>query len=295
MDRIALDVHAHLVPVQTERLAALPGVQWQAQPPRLTLDGHALGIADLYFPERLLAWMDQHQVERALVSVPPPLYRQHLDAAAANDWCRYLNEGLLQIAAQHADRLQALLHLPLEHPTLAVQLQQHSAKDGAAGVALAAGGATHIVLSDPAFDPLWQLLNAQDAFVFLHPGACADGRLASFYLENLVGNPLETGIAAAHLVMAGVPQRYPRMRLCLAHAGGAFTGLVGRLERGFETRRPGIDLSVERPLQAARRMYADCIAHHPSALRLAQDIFGPDHVLFGSDWPFPMGLPEGAP
>jgi aminocarboxymuconate-semialdehyde decarboxylase len=42
-------------------------------------------------------------------------------------------------------------------------------------------------------------------------------------------------------------------------------------------------------------MYADCIAHHPSALRLAQDIFGPDHVLFGSDWPFPMGLPEGAP
>jgi aminocarboxymuconate-semialdehyde decarboxylase len=295
MTRIALDVHAHLVPARPERLAALPGVQWQPQPPRLTLDGHALGIADLYFPERLIAWMDERQVERALVSVPPPLYRQQLDTTAAHDWARYLNEGLLEIVARHADRLQALLHLPMEHPALALQLQRHYAQTGAAGVALAAGGAPHIVFSDPAFDPLWQALDEQSAFVFLHPGACGDGRLASFYLENLVGNPLETGIAAAHLVMAGVPQRYPRMRLCLAHAGGAFTGLVGRLERGFDTRRPGVDLSVERPLQAARRMYADCIAHHPSALRLAQDVFGPEHVLFGSDWPFPMGLPEGAP
>lgn len=292
MPRIALDVHAHLAPVIPERLAAMPGVHWQAEPARLTIDGHALGIADLYVPERLLRWMDQHEVDRALISVPPPLYRQHLAIEAAEAWAVYLNDGLLEIASRHADRLQALLHVPLEHPALALHLCHHYAGRGAAGVALAAGGEPRIVLSDPAFTPLWQALDEQAAFVFLHPGSCADGRLASYYLENLLGNPLETGIAAAHLVMAGVPQRYPRMRLCLAHAGGAFTGLVGRLERGFETRRPGVDLAVERPLQAARRMYADCIAHHPGVLRLAQEVFGPDHVLFGSDWPFPMGLPE---
>lgn len=292
---ITLDVHAHLVPVVPERLAALPGVQWQAAPPRLTLDGHAVGMADIYYPERLLRWMDEHAVERALVSVPPPLYRQRLDEAAAEAWAVYLNDGLLAIAAAHADRLQALLHLPLEHPTLALRLQQRYFGSAAAGVALAAGGDPRIVFSDPALMPLWEALDAQGAFAFLHPGSCADGRLAAFYLENLLGNPLETGVAAAHLVMAGVPQRFPRLRICLAHAGGAFTGLVGRLERGFETRRPGVDMQLERPLQAARRLYADCIAHHPGALRLAQDIFGPDHVLFGSDWPFPMGLPDGAP
>lgn len=295
MARIDLDVHAHLAPVLPERLAALPGVQWQAEPPRLTVDGHALGIADLFSPERLLQWMDRHDIARALVSVPPPLYRQQLDEAESEAWCRYLNDALLDVAARHPTRLQAMLHLPLEHPALALRLHAAYAGRGAGGVALVAGGAPRIVYSDPAFTSLWQALDAEGAFVFLHPGACADGRLAAFYLENLLGNPMESGVAAAHLVMAGVPQRFARIRFCLAHAGGAFTSLLGRLERGFETRRPGVNLDVERPLQAARRFQVDCIAHHPAVLRLAQDIFGPDRVLFGSDWPFPMGLPEGAP
>lgn len=276
-------------------MGALNGVQWQAAPPRLTLDGHVVGLADLFAPERLLAWMDEHDVERALVSVPPPLYRQYLDEASAEEWAIYLNDGLLATVGRYEERLQALLHLPLEHPALALRLQRRYAESGAPGVALAAGGEPRIAFSDPAFTPLWQALDEQEAFVFLHPGSCADGRLSAFYLENLLGNPVETGIAASHLVMAGVPQRFPRVRFCLAHAGGAFTGLVGRLERGFATRRAGVDLSVERPLQAARRFYSDCIAHHPGVLRLAQEVFGPDHVLFGSDWPFPMGLPEGVP
>ena len=127
---------------------------------------------------------------------------------------------------------------------------------------------------------------------------CRDTRLAKFYLENLVGNPYETAVAAAHLVMAGVPSRFPRIRFCLAHAGGMFTTLVGRTQRGFDTLRPDVDLDVEPPLQAARRFYADCIAHHPATLRHAKEVLGEDKVLFGSDWPFPMGLdvePVGGP
>lgn len=295
MAKIALDVHAHLAPVFEKRLGTLPGVKWQAQPPQLTLDGHTIGIADLYFPSRLLHWMDEHEVERTLVSIPPPLYRQQLDEQEAERWARYLNEGLLEIVAAHPDRLRALLHLPVEHPELAVRLARDFRSDKAAGMALAAGGDPRIVFSDPALAPLWEELDRQYAFVFLHPGSCGDGRLASFYLENLLGNPIETGVAAAHLVMAGIPKRYPSLRICLAHAGGAFTSLVGRMERGFDTRRAGINLEVERPLQAARRLYADCIAHHPGTLKLAEDVFGAHHVLFGSDWPFPMGLPNGAP
>ena len=161
MPSIALDVHAHLAPVVPARLSKLPGVLWQDEPPRLKLDGHALGIADLYHPERLLRWMDEHDVARALISAPPPLYRQHLDEAAARDWAAYLNDGMLEIAAHHADRLQALLHLPLEHPALAIELQRRYAGSDAAGVALAAGGAPSIVFSDSAFEPLWQALDVQ--------------------------------------------------------------------------------------------------------------------------------------
>ena len=73
-----------------------------------------------------------------------------------------------------------------------------------------------------------------------------------------------------------------------------YISLIGRLERGFDTSRPGLDLNVERPLQAVKRFYSDCICHDASLLAHAQKLFGNDHVLFGSDWPFPMGITDPA-
>jgi len=286
---IELDVHAHLAPVHANRLRSFEGVAWDEATKRLTVDGHVVGAKDLFHPERLLARMDKDGVRRALVSIPPPLYRQHLESDDALDWVRYLNAALREIAAASEGRLGALFYIPLEHPPLFPELQRDFAQGGFEGVALAAGGHPGIVYSIEELESLWAWLDSVSAFVFVHPGTCADGRLAKFYLENLVGNPVETGVAAAHLVMRGVPSRYPRIRFCLAHGGGIFSSLLGRLERGFQTERPGVDLSVERPLQAARRFYVDDIAHHPGTLALARELFGEDHVLHGSDWPFPMG------
>lgn len=293
---IDVDVHTHLAPINAARLATLPGVQWKAEDEALVLDGHRVGIKDLFHPERLIAWMDRHAVRRALVSIPPPLYRQQLPADEAAQWVSYVNDELLAITQASQGRLGALRYVPLEHPSLvqaAVDaLRQSPANKSFEGVALAAGGHPDIAFDAPTLAPLWQVLNEQSAFVFIHPGTCADPRLARYYLENLLGNPYETGVAAAHLVLAGVPARYPQMRLCLAHAGGVFPSICGRLQRGFDTARPGLDLQHERPLQAARRFYADGIAHHGANLQLAREVFGADHVLFGSDWPFPMGIPS---
>ncbi|MBN9474797.1 MAG: hypothetical protein ABS43_25615 [Bordetella sp. SCN 67-23] len=288
MANIDLDVHAHLAPINPARLAGLPGARWLAQEGVLELDGHRIGLAALFRPERLLAWMDEHGIGRALVSIPPPLYRQELDAPRALEWAGYVNDELLALGAAH-DRFGPMLHLPLEHPGLLDELCARHENAAFEGVALAAGGRPDILYSSSVYEPLWRWLDRRRAFVFLHPGACGDGRLSSFYLENLVGNPYETAVAATHLVMAGVPARFPGIQFCLAHAGGVFASLVGRLERGFDTDRPGVDQEVERPLQAARRFQVDCIAHHPSMLRLARDVFGEHSVRFGSDWPFPMG------
>ena len=290
---IAMDVHAHLAPVSGEGLVGLPGVQWDASQERLVLDGHAVGIKDLFHPERLIEWMDQHHIQRALVSIPPPLYRQGLDQSQALGWVNYVNEAMLAVSGQYPDRLQASFYMPLEHPGVLETLMTRYAQGGFHGVALAAGGHPDILYSRPDYEPLWAFLHHHQAFVFIHPGTCSDPRLSAFYLENLVGNPYETGVAATHLVMADVPRRYSGIRFCLAHAGGVFPCLCGRLERGFLTRRPGVDVDhVERPLQAARRFYVDGIAHSEAALALARETFGPDHVLYGSDWPFPMGLKD---
>ncbi len=289
---IALDVHAHLAPVLPAALAGIDGVAWDAARGVLVVDGHPVAMKPLYDPSALLRWMEAHRVSRAWISVPPPLYRQHLDAAAAARWTDCLNTGLRRICDAHADRLAPLFHLPLEHPSLAADLAAAWLRRDAAGFAIAAGGHAGHAYSDAALDPLWARLDAAGAFVFIHPGHCCDGRLQAFYLENLAGNPYETGIAAAHLVFGGVPERFPRLRLCLAHGGGTAAMLAGRWQRGRDTARPGVDPDIEPPASSLRRLYADCIVHDPAALALAARVFGDDHVVFGSDWPFPMGLPD---
>lgn len=145
-------------------------------------------------------------------------------------------------------------------------------------------------LSDPGFDTLWQVLDSAGAFLFMHPGECADGRLRSFYLSNLLGNPYESSIALAHLVFAGVLQRYPAITMCFAHGGGLTPMAAGRWDRGHATARPGIDTSGTTAAQQLAGVHVDCICHSEPAVILAEATFGQERVLFGSDWPFPMGL-----
>ena len=286
--KIALDVHAHLAPVDTARLAEIAGVEWTAEQSRLKVDGHVIGIDALYSPQSLISWMDEQGIEQAWVSVPPPLYRAHLDEDSARAWCAYLNDTLEGICIKHRGRLEPLRHLPLEHPALALEIARAS---GGKRYAAAAGGYEG-TLSDEAYETLWQTLDRQQAFLFLHPGHCCDPRLAKFYLENLMGNPLETAVAAAHLAFGGVATRHPRIRFCLAHGGGASAMLAGRYERGYQTKRPGVDLSLPSPRTAFRGLFVDCIAHDAQALALSASVFGSTKILFGSDWPFPMGLPK---
>ena len=87
----------------------------------------------------------------------------------------------------------------------------------------------------------------------------------------------------------GFFERFERIRFCFAHGGGALPMLVGRFERGFETARPGIDTKLQSPKQVLRNVCVDCITHDVGSLTLAEQTFGAENILFGSDWPFPMG------
>ena len=94
-ERIALDVHAHLAPVLKDRLgAASRACIGASDAGALTIDGYTLAAKSVYRPEALLAWMDEHRVDRAWISIPPPLYRLGLDEAAMRAWTHYANDGL---------------------------------------------------------------------------------------------------------------------------------------------------------------------------------------------------------
>jgi len=95
-----------------------------------------------------------------------------------------------------------------------------------------------------------------------------------------------------HLTFGGVFERFPDIRFAFAHGGGVLPMLAGRFERGYDTARPGIDTQSASPRKLLRNVCVDCITHDPDSLVLAEQVFGKTQVLFGSDWPFPMGLPE---
>jgi aminocarboxymuconate-semialdehyde decarboxylase len=99
-------------------------------------------------------------------------------------------------------------------------------------------------------------------------------------------------VAIAHLVFSGVLERHTNMVTCFAHGGGLLPMVAGRWERGHATARPGIDTARPAPSQALRGIYADCICHSEAAATLAEETLGSSNVIFGSDWPFPMGLIE---
>lgn len=293
MDRILLDVHCHLVPVKPADTAGIAGIEWLEASGTMSIDGYNLVAPSVYNPSKLLEWMDSNGVDRAWISVPPPLYRNHLPLDEARIWAGCLNRAMRHVAAAHPDRLNAMLFLPVQHPGLAAEIVREQRSLGPAIFAMPAGDATgNLILSGAPYDELWRALNEAKAFLFLHPCKGCDARLDPFYLHNLLGGPGETALAAAHLAMSGILQRHPDLTLCLAHGGGSTAAVAGRLERGQLTGRPGADTGAEKPRDAFRRVYVDCICHDDNALALAAAIHGHDHVLFGSDWPFSMGLPE---
>jgi aminocarboxymuconate-semialdehyde decarboxylase len=292
LNAIALDVHCHLVPVNTGRLARIADIAWHSDRHLMEIDGSLLQPKSLYAPADLITWMDKNNIERAWVSVPPMVYRQSLEPQSAIAWFSYLNDGLVEICAQFPARLQPMFHLPVEHPEHANAIACRWAAEGHARFAMASGAGPGVVLSDDRYDALWATLNAAKAFLFLHPADSCDGRLHPFYLLNLVGNPFETAVAASHLVFGRVLERFPDMTVCLAHCGGATAMLAGRMQRGLDTSRPGVNLEMQAPRLSVRQLFVDSIAHDADTLAFAGEIFGRDHIVFGSDWPFPMGLPD---
>jgi len=92
-------------------------------------------------------------------------------------------------------------------------------------------------LDDPSFEPLWATAEELGAFMFIHPYTVAGAdRLKSFYLGNLIGNPLDTTIAAACLIFGGVMHRHPKLKVVLAHGGGFTPYQGGALEHGWAVR-----------------------------------------------------------
>ena len=152
--------------------------------------------------------------------------------------CQVQNDALASITAARPGQVSAVGAVPLQDPGRAAQLITELVTiPGLCGAEIPSSVAGRY-LGDDYFLPFWEAAEAAGALVFIHPSTRGFGlpALGGYYLWNSVGNPLETAVTAAHIAVAGVLERYPRLRILLAHGGGALPVVRGRLRQAFAVR-----------------------------------------------------------
>ena len=114
--------------------------------------------------------------------------------------------------------------------------------------------------------------------------------MSKYWLPWLVGMPAETATAICSLLMGGVLNRFPRLKVCFAHGGGSFPFTVGRIQHGYNV-RPDLcatDCPVA-PKEFLGKFWTDSLVHDQGALKLLLEVIGEDRVMLGTDYPFPLG------
>lgn len=300
-----VDVHAHLIVPEVEALVAgHPLLDAQRELDRRRNGDESTAVSARMVRERLplltdvgarLAAMDEAGIDVQVLSPSPSQYHYWADRELAGAITLTANRGVADVVARAPDRFSGFGTVPLQHPDLAARALDDALALGLVGVEIsshAPTGTGTVELSDAGLEPFWARAEQRGAVVFLHPFGCTlDQRLDRFYLANTVGQPVEAAVALSHLVFGGVLDRYPRLRLVVAHGGGYLPTSLGRSDHAWEV-RPEARGCALRPSEYLRRLHFDSLVHSPEALRALVAAAGAEQVLLGSDFPFDMGVPD---
>ena len=296
-----IDTHVHIiVPEITREHGPEP---WR---PRVIRDGDRQRVEiggvevrsvrhEFVNPDGVLAETAAAGSDRVVLCPFVGLLRYDADPRDALESGGIQNAALGRLVRAHPGRVAALGTVPLQEPALAARELEAAVQLGLAGVEIAAS-VRGVYLGDDCFRPFWEAAAALGAVVFIHPTTRGFEipAFARYHLSNAVGNPFETTITAADLVMSGVLETFPSLRIVLAHGGGAVLALRGRLRHAYEE----VDAARARlrmpPDESLRRFYYDTIVHDTALLRQLVAYAGADHVVLGSDYPFDMGVERPA-
>jgi aminocarboxymuconate-semialdehyde decarboxylase len=295
-----IDTHTHVLADATIKLL-------QKEIPKLNLkltpidDDSAVleaaGVPYRPFPrgghdiERRFADMDATGVDMHVLSGAPQtwLYGQEASVGVAASVIQ--NDEIARLVKEHPDRFAGISTLPMQAPDQAAgELRRAITKLGLHGAMIGSnvGGKN---LDDPSFEPLWAAAEELDAWMMIHPGNVAGAdRLRSYYLGNLIGNPLDTTIAGACLIFGGVLERHPKLNFVMVHGGGFIPYQGHRWVHGWHVRpEPKVHLKHSPEPYLDRFLY-DTILHSHTPLKFLVESVGANRVFLGSDYPYDMGM-----
>jgi len=290
----AIDVHAHLLPVECFEVPSSRGpVVLDDRDGQLWLGDIPLqvGVAEMSDAQLVLADMDRARIGIRVLS-PPPMGFVVDDVPGAREFCETYNAKLGEVCKESDDRLVGLGTVPLGNVVEAEKtIREISSRGVLRGIAIPPmiGGVT---FDEDPFRHVLRLADAMDLAVLVHPVQTVRPGLENHYLRNLLGNPFETSVAIGGLILGGVVEELPALRICFLHGAGCTPSVLGRWDHGWAARPDAGTGTVERPSESFRRLYVDSLTHGASQLTHLAEVAGPHHVVLGSDYPFDMGDPD---
>jgi aminocarboxymuconate-semialdehyde decarboxylase len=292
-----IDTHHHIIPKSIVDLIRKGDPRFQAeiqirngQEWIVHQQGYAYPLFDKFYDvEAKLSDMRDANLDAVVLSPAPPMFYYWLDANKAADISRMVNDGTAQFIAENKQSFAGMATVPMQDPKLAVkELERVKDQYGISSVEIGTSieGAN---LDDPQFLAFFEAADALDMTLFLHPYYVGDkSGLSRYYFTNLIGNPLDTAIAAGSLIFGGILDRFTNLKVMLAHGGGYFPYQIGRMDKGYQERKESRTCN-EKPSSYLNRFYFDTLTFYPKSLEFLVDLVGEEQIVLGSDYPFDMG------
>ena len=235
-----------------------------------------------------LADLDKMALDMQLVMPPPNQCAYSVPVEIGVKASRMVNDGLAAFVGKRPDRYKALGTVPLQDGHEAAVELERAMKLGLKGVQVITN-VNGRELSDPSLAEFWAAAERLGALVVLHPNGFTGGeRFSRFYFNNVIGNPLDTTVALHYLIFDGVLERHPNLKIIAVHGGGFLGGYSGRIDHAWGARSDCHATLPKPPSEYLRRVYVDTVVFTPHQLHALIEVFGVDHVIMGTDYPFDM-------
>jgi aminocarboxymuconate-semialdehyde decarboxylase len=295
---LTVDIHCHVICKKAEALVAPhfspekePSLHYAAPLSREINRKMMVDIdAQITQAERRIVDMDRMGVDIQAISTGPPQFYYWTQPELGRETSRIVNDNLADIVARHSNRFVAMGTVPLQHTEFAVAEMRRCVNSlGMRGIEICTS-VNGEELAQPRLEPFFAAAEELGILLFLHPSGFSEGRrLAKHYFNNVIGNPLDSTVAIGHLVFEGVLDRYPGLKVCVAHGGGYVPPYAGRMDHAYAARADCRERLKRKPSDVIKTLYFDTMVFEPDQLEFLVGKYGSDHVLLGTDYPYDMG------
>ena len=292
-----IDLHSHFFPVEALQN---PG-KYENRAPKIVLDSGKLSVTSqigsrpglgpgAYDPAARIKALDQMSIDIQAISPSPILLFYWEEPAVAAHFSRKQNEAIQEIVKKHPNRFVGFGSVPLQSIADSIAIAREAKSIGLKGLEI--GNAVgDKPLDDPSFEPFLNVAQELDMLLFVHPlegGLDADDPLSPI-LGNVLQFTFRTTMMVERMILKGMFEKYPNLRLCLSHGGGLLAFNIWRLDHSYNLRSELKKIIPEKPSTYLKRMYFDSIVHSSAALQYLVGVVGADRVVIGTDYPMAMG------